>query len=34
MNIIELRDIKKIYGSGSAETVALKNINLSIKKEK
>lgn len=32
MNIIELRDIKKIYGSGSAETVALKNINLSIKK--
>jgi putative ABC transport system ATP-binding protein len=32
MNIIELRDIKKIYGSGSAENVALKNINLSIKK--
>ena len=32
MNIIELKDIKKIYGKNSAETIALKNINLSIKK--
>lgn len=32
MNIIELKNIKKIYGKNSAETRALKNINLSIKK--
>lgn len=32
MNIIELKDIKKVYGKNSAETIALKNINLSIKK--
>lgn len=32
MNIIELKNIKKIYGKNSAETIALKNINLSIKK--
>lgn len=32
MNIIDLKNIKKVYGKGDAETVALKNIDLSIKK--
>ncbi|MGL4109844.1 ABC transporter ATP-binding protein [Clostridium sp. LP20] len=32
MNIIDLKNINKIYGSGDAKTEALKDINISVKK--
>ena len=32
MNLIEIKNMRKVYGKGESETIALNNINLSIKK--